>query len=350
MQLAPLGTRNAAASVASGDTVTGTPAPASAAPRRPGPLRGGLRDQGGQLNQQVASAQQAMNYLDQLADQLQGLKLRLSSQLAQLARRQDEAATAADGAAQPGSLQDQMRQLEAHWRARSTQAGGQLDSQLGYSDSAPAQQRFKVRGLNLGALQRSERENLSVAVAGGDGKPKTVSVAVEPRLSRQALVRRFDQALAPAGIRAGTDAGGELLFSVPEPLWPGVQDTLAIKGSGVIFPTGQLHRVKAEAEPPALGPELWRADSTSGLRNSLQQVMVALDRVRAAQDQVSRALTRAVQELTHTNGPENAAWAEAFSEQFANLGEQAGYQSISAVAPALMGISRDRVLAMLSEA
>ncbi|HTD04143.1 hypothetical protein [Undibacterium sp.] len=303
---------------------------------KPGPastLRGGLShwDQG--LNGELANAQQALEFLDQSASQLQSLKTELSARLAGHQARDNQ-------------LDAKLRQFSATWDQRQAQSGGSLSSQLAYSSPAPATQRFSIRGLNLKTLQSGARETLSISV-GGAGQSLR-SVTIDPGLSADEIVRRFDQALAPANIRVGTDDAGALIFSTTETAWASVRDTLSIKGDGIRFPTGQLSRVKADAEPAAIQPAGWQASDVETMRQTLQQVVQALNRVMHAREAVSRALALANHRVDQAAPGYDAATLASLAENFAGKAGQSGYPSLSSMTAALLGVSRDRVLSLLS--
>ncbi|MES2351404.1 MAG: hypothetical protein V4641_27835, partial [Pseudomonadota bacterium] len=78
-------------------------------------------------------------------------------------------------------------------------------------------------------------------------------------------------------------------FSTPESSWGNVRDTIAVQGGGTRFPTGQMNRVKAEAEAPAVDPDSWQTSDVDSIRTTLQQVVQAL-----AQVELRRALREAL--------------------------------------------------------
>ena len=295
--------------------------------------RGGLRAWNPQLNQQFAGAQQALGFLDEVAGQLQALEGALSRQL--LVR---------DPVASP-QLAGQVEQVVHTWRGRPASAGGRLDSQLRYSASEPARQRFTVRGLDLQRLREGERETLSFTVSGGDRQPATVSV--DAQLPDRQLLQRFDHALAASGIRVARGAG-DLVFETPESAWPAVRDSLAIKGDGIRFPTGQFHRVRADAEPEALQPQGWQVGDGTAMRRTLQEVVRALGKVRDARERVGASLAEAGRQLDGARPADDAAWAGNFAARFQALLGQPGYDSHSSVAAAVSGVRRDRVQALLT--
>ncbi|HEX6733668.1 MAG TPA: hypothetical protein VF096_02550, partial [Azonexus sp.] len=212
--------------------------------------------------------------------------------------------------------------------------------------ATPARQQFKIRGLDSNTLQSGDKETLAFSV-GGIGQRLLVA-AVDPKLSEAALARRFDQALAPADIRVTPDKTGGLNFSVPEAAWPTVRDTLAVKGSGGRFPSGQLTRVRTDAEADAIRPGNWQTGNPEVLRRSLAEVIDALARIRQARDMIHRALADARSRATEPVTAADQEWAVAFAAEFENLGSQPSYQIYSAIAPALVSITRERVLSLLT--
>ncbi|MGE5492298.1 MAG: hypothetical protein ACM31P_13530 [Actinomycetota bacterium] len=308
-------------------------AAAASRPEAQAPPRGGLHRWNPQVNQQLSTAQQALGFLQEAESRLQGLKSELSSKLAA-------------GQAGDPKLEGKLREFADLWRQRQTVAGGSLDGRLGYSADTPARQRFKIKGLDRDALRSGGKETLAFSVGGS--AQRLLVVALEPGLSDAEIVRRFDQAFAPAGIRVSQDDDGGLSFSVAESAWPTVQDTLAVKGAGIRFPTGQMTRVAAEAKPEAIRPGNWESGNAGSLRRTLQEVLDALTRVRQARETLARALADARHQLNQPVSPDEGNWAFSFAADFQVMAAQPAYEVYSAVAPALASISRDRVLSLLS--
>ncbi len=307
-------------------------------PTTPALMRGGLRGVDTSVNRQVAGAQRAIEYLHQLSAHLQGLKHSLSGQLARGGESQ--------------SIEHHARSVEQLWRERARSSLGTIDAQLEFHASGQSRQTFTVRGLQMSSLQTGDRETLSVAIGGHVQRAQ--NVMIEPSLSSAELLQRFDRALAPSGIRAHLDARGELTFSAPETAWPQVRDSFAIKGEGRRFPTGQFSHVRLTPEEPALRPHEWHPQDVAGLRDALKQVVAAQDKVREAQSAAENTLTdigasfgqRA--DNSETALKVDATWSTEFARAFADKAGSADYHAISAVAPALHGLSRDRVLALLA--
>lgn len=297
----------------------------------PAPLRRGLRNFDQLLNADLSNAQRALDFLDQSAAHLQGIKLELSAKLAGRVQKS-------------GNLERKLRQFDNQWSQREAATGGSLDAQLAYDGAAAPHQRFTVRGLNLKTLQTGAKETLTFSV--GAGQPLR-SVIVEPGLSEEALVQRFDQALAPARIRVAKGEGDALVFSVAQASWGTLRDALAIKGDGMRFPTGQLNRVRTDAEPPLIQPESWQINDLEAIRQSLQKVIRAINHVREAREAVSRALTEAATRASAAQPADNNAAVAKLAQNFLGATTQSEYQAFSSVVAAVMGISRSRVLSLL---
>jgi hypothetical protein len=322
-------------------SVAPTPAQAQApdTPVAPAAISGraGLTAWDPQLQGQLADAQQALQFLDAAASQLQGLKADLSGKLA--------------GRAVPdGDISARLKEFAATWKQRSRSTGGSLGPQLDFSSPAPAAQRFTVRGLNLRSLQSGDTESLSLSV-GGAGRA-AMTVRIDAGLTADQIVQRFNQALAPANITVAADDSGALVFSVAESAWPSVRDTLTIRGGGQRFPSGQPVRVKTDAEPAAVQPDTWHAGDAESLRQALRQVVQALDGVQQARRSVSQALATATAAASQSAAAASAdaagAQAPTFAEEFAAAISQPGFAAFTPVTAALTGISRDRVLSLLA--
>ena len=302
-----------------------TPTPSAAAP-----LQRGLSNWDQPLQGDVAGAQQALDFLEQSAAQLRALKSDLS---AKLASRQ----------VRDGTIEARVRQFSSTWKQRQQTSGGTLDARLGYNRKGAAQ-RFTVRGMTLAGLRHGSREVLSIAV--GSAAQGVRSVSLEPGLSDEQIAQRFDEALAPLGVRAGVNSDGALEFSTPEDAWAGVRDSFAVQGSGIRFPTGQMNRVKTEPEAASIEPDNWDTSDEAALRQTLQQVVQALAQVEQAMASVSNALSQAGSRVA-TASPEAPPAMDQVAQNFVSTTKQPGYQSLLSLTSALVGISRERVISLL---
>jgi hypothetical protein len=306
--------------------------PATAAPvvRVAAPARGGLSAWDPQYHGQIADAQQALDFLDQAATQLQGLKADLSAKLA--------------GRAVPDAqVASRLRQFTQTWQRRAQDAGATLSAQL--EVQSPPTQRFTVRGLNLDNLRGGEPETLTFT-AGAGRAPMTVQLS--PELTDDEIVQRFSQALAPAGIAVSAGDDGALMMTTAESAWPAVRDSLSIRGDGIRFAGGAQARVKTDAEPAAIQPQTWQASDASRLRSTLQQVVQALERVRQARENVSHAVAAMSSGVHDPPAPADAASAPSLVDAFVAAIAQPGFAAFTPVSAALSGISRDRVLSLLT--
>ena len=297
------------------------------------------------LHQEVAGTQQALEFLDQLGSQLEGLRDELKGHLTPTrdpgGQRLMNASTADRSA-----LDTKIRQFQESLQRQSAATAGTLDGQLGYHAAGDARQTFTVRGLDLNALRSngsSETLNFSV---GGQGHAAASAVVIEPGLPDAALVHRFDRALAPSGVRAALDAQGELTFSARESEWSNVRDTIAVKGEGRRFPTGQFSPVRAVAMNPVLRPQEWGTTDLAALRNTRQEVFKAQGLVRQARLVVSQKLAEAGSRIGAT--ALDGIWSAAFTQNFTAAALRSDYVALSSLSTALRHISRDRVTSLLS--
>ena len=315
----------------------GTAAPVAA----PAPLRSNSSAAaiGSGLQNSVARAQQALDYLEQVAGQLENLKGEISARLSGAGNGQ----RSQQRSVQRQQLDGAVRQLTNTLAARKSSAGGGVDANLNF-DGQPAQQRFRIRGLDIDTLQQNAPQTVAFSVGGVGGPQLAVTIGTDQ--SSEDTARAIDRAIAPLGVRAGLNNGG-LVFSTPETNWPAVRDSIAVSGRG---------RVATEEVAPALAPQQWTIGSNSGtnggnagnadaLRQSLREVVQALERVRRSQDAASTALSAAsAQVVTAATPPPEVDLA---ADDFASAAANTNYDSLLALSSALVGVSRERVLALL---
>jgi hypothetical protein len=282
---------------------------AAAGAASPAPLRSNAASVGGALQDQVARAQQAMDYLEQVAGQLESVKGELTSRLAgarSAARQQSDSQASAQ-------LSPHVRKLTSALASRRKSAGGGVDSNLNFTGK-PALQRFRIRGLDLASLRGAGPQSLAFSV-GGAGGPQ-LSVNIDPDQTDEEIAAAINRAMAPMGVNAGLDGQGGFVFTTPEANWPAVKDSIAISGRG---------RVATE-EVPA-------------------EVVQALERVRRSRDAASSALSAATVEMTRATTPPPEVQEAA--QEFASTAASPDYESLLSLTSALVGVSRERVLALL---
>ncbi|EZP36005.1 hypothetical protein [Janthinobacterium lividum] len=305
---------------------------APAAKRSTASLQRGLSNWDHQLQGEISNAQQTLDYLERSSSQLQALKSELAAKLA--ARQGRE-----------GQVEARVRQFSNTWRQRASASGGTLDAQLGYTSPQAAQQNFSIRGLTMASLQEGPQEVLAFSVGGANQALRSVNI--EPGLSANEIVSRFDRALMPSGIGVKLGENGELVFSTSEAAWANVRDSLSVRGSGIRYPTGQMSRVRTDAEPAAIAPEEWNTGDVEALRATLQQVVQALAQLQAARSSVSLALAQATGRVARAQPVQVNVSMDTLAENFTQKASEPGYESLLAISSALVGISRERVVALL---
>ncbi|WP_293933957.1 hypothetical protein [Iodobacter sp.] len=287
-----------------------------------------------QLNEQLTAGQRALEYVDQLSDQLSGLKLKLSQELGQ--RRVDRE-----------ELSSKVAEFSTLWAARSQHTGGSIDGHLKFHLAQDAKEVFRARGLELESLSSGTAEMLTFYTGVRGTGP--ASVAVGGEISRENLLRQFNRALAPSGIRTEADQSGALVFSVAEEALPSLQSKLAIRGGGIRFPAGQANRLKLESELPAITPSHWSTDDHASVRQSLQKVVMALEQLEQTRAAISSAMGEAKLAIEQLSTMNESEWAQSFVGDFnGRFNQSSDYRFFSDIAPALMGMSRYRVLSLLA--
>jgi len=286
-----------------------------------------------ELQQDVSAGQQAQAWLGELGQQLQGLKQSLAGLLGGGSANPAAAATAAAA----------LQQVGATWRQRSGQAGGMVDAQLQVREPGQARQVFTLRGLDLANLTQEGPETLSFAVP-GIGSP--VAVPIAPDQSADTAVQRLDQALAPAGLRVAIVAG-RLQWSSAESQWPSLRDGLSVKGDGRRFPSGQRVRVRLDTPPDAIQPATWSLDGAQAQRQTLGRVVAAQALLRDAGDALDRR--RSAAKLAEPVGAAGQGQVLlGLAKDFEAKAAEPAYENYAQLAPALRGLRRDQVRALLS--
>ena len=286
--------------------------------------RSGLKTYNGQLNRQVSGAQQALQFLSEADARLRALRKELSS----------------------GDAAAAIEKFNQFWQQRSAASAGTLDANLKFNGDAQAKQEFAVRGLNFETLRNGDTETLSFAV--GKWSRQSTSISVDPNQSEAAMLGALDRALAPMGVRATRDAKGELAFSVSEANWPQVRDSLAIRGGGRRFPTGQFNHVRVVVAEQAIQPAKWDA---SDPRKAMQDVAQAQLLIRKSFGDVRGVLTEATQHIDAAAASEaRGAYWQGFAEQYADTLARGDGAAVAATAPAVAAISKRTVSSLLAVA
>lgn len=273
------------------------------------------------LQGDVARAQQAVDYLERVASQLEALKADLS---AKISGRSDPAR----------QIEVRAQQLAATLQTRAKKGGGGVDSQLEFKDGQAATTRFRIRGFDMAALQSAGPQTYAFSVGSAGGPQLTATI--DEGMTPQEIAARLDRTLSPVKVRVSLDNQQQLVFGAPESEWIGIKDAIAISGRG---------RVDTAEEPAVIAPEQWNIGNPDALRQSLREVMAALGRVRRSQEAASAALSAAMARTPQPAMPE--AELAVISQDFTATAAGHDYQSLLAITSALVGVSRERVQALL---
>ncbi len=182
----------------------------------------------------------------------------------------------------------------------------------------------------------------------GAGKPG-YPLQLEAGMPVQDMLARFNSTLAGAGIRARLAADGEITFNVAEQEWLQLAERLQLRGEGIRFPGGMAHRLRLEPQGDSIQPAQWGAEDIASLRRTLQRIVAAIAQVEESRSRVKAALARAEQMIAAARDLSDAAQLQGVAQDFQDsLQQNSSYATLSQVAPALVGISRHRVVSLLA--
>ncbi|MGL6072151.1 hypothetical protein [Craterilacuibacter sp.] len=286
-----------------------------------------------QLNEQLTSAQQSLDFVDQLLRRLELLKSDLGRELG--SRHIDRE-----------GLQERSADVNAQWAQREAKADGTLDGQLHFHVTGQARQRFTLRGMELASLTAGKAETLVLIGPERGSQPAVVTVGEGSE--EKPLLQRLNRALAGMGLQAEVDEAGDLAFTVAESALERLRDGLMVRGEGIRFPAGAPQRVRLETEAdPFRSP--WQLDDHAGVRQSLQRVVGIIAQAQQARAAILSAIAEAEHSVARLSRMDEQSWARDFAGDFnARLNRQDAYAGYSELLPALTGISRYRVLSLLA--
>lgn len=290
-----------------------------------------------QLNQQLSAIQSAESYLGELAERLGQLKLSLGREL---------------GSAQGSNrkaLDEQLGQTQALLDQRSQRSAGGLDANFDLRLHEPARTRFSIDGLaTLDQVRDGGRETLLINSAGKQSEPGVV--VLDDAMSDQQLLRSFNLGLAGAGIRAEIGGDGKLTFTIDEEQWQRGGGELSVKGEGKRFAKDRVQSLKTRAQRLLDLPDSVAASAPRELRQMLDQVIDALDRIGTLRDQLRQRQTEIREFLARQAGSDERQWAQDYAETVFNLVRQSGssYAAATQTVVAQANLTRFTVVSLLS--
>lgn len=285
------------------------------------------------INRQVTHAQRAITFLDQTTASLQELKNALSGSVARRPAAQ-------------AALETSLARVQAQWQTRHVATGGALGPDLSFHDDGGALQSFRIRALDMDALQSERAETLTVYPR-GPGKT-SISLPFDGRYrSEREWARRIDHAFAPTGISAAVTDERELSFTTPESRWPELREQMMIQGNGHRFPAGRPSRATAEAIPPTIDPTAWRIGDATQQRSTLRNVVQAIDQINDARAALHHITVQASAALRADSSMLTGDEAEQIAGTFDATLEQTGdFRRFATIGAALRGLNGQRVLSV----
>lgn len=311
---------------------------ATATEARPGVRTSGAN--GGfnlQLNQQLSSMQAADRYLGDLAEHLSSLKLNISRQLSAPLSNEREA------------IAKGLQQVNGLLEERSKRTGQSLDANFNLRLSEPLRSRFSLPGLeSVETIKRSGKETL--VFTGGRALQEPLAVVLDEGMSDEQVLRNLNAGLGSAGIRAELDQQGALKFSMPEDDWQALKSQLRVKGEGKLFPANSPAPVKPQEEGLLGFDPASAQESARELRQLLDSVVAALDRIGTLRQQLSQRQDDVREFLARQESQDEKQWALNFASAVFNVNgrKASSYSVVSQTVIAQAQLTRFAVVSLLS--
>ncbi|SDT24526.1 hypothetical protein SAMN05216421_3260 [Halopseudomonas xinjiangensis] len=289
-----------------------------------------------QLNRQLTAMQSADSYLADVAARLDQVKLALSRQLA---------TPTAD--AQP-ALREAIAVLESMLAERSKRSAGSLDANLRLSLNEPARTRFRLPGLD--SLERLQAVQETLIIKAGRRQSEPGVVVLERGVHPEQILRRFNEALAPAGVRTELDSDGKVVFSSRETDWLRLQNGIAVQGQGELFEPDRYSLVSPQQESfLTLGEDL-KLETSQQQRSMLDTVVKALDRIALLRDQLNQRKQEIREFLSRQSGQNDQQWAADYVQSVFGLMQKAtsNYAAVTQTVVAQANLNRFAVVSLLS--
>lgn len=290
-----------------------------------------------QLNRQLTAMQSADSYLADVAARLDQLKLTLSRQLA----------TPRD-ADQP-ALQKAVAELSRILAERSSRSGGSLDSNLKLSLNEPARNRFRLAGLDsIEALQAAGDETLIINAGRKQSEPAIVTLS--EGLHPEQVLRRFNTALAPVGIRTELDSQGQLVFTSRDADWQKLQAGVGVQGEGGLFEYGHFTLLQPQEESFLEVDKGTPLDTSGQQRQALDRVVKALDKITVLREQLSQRKQEIREFLARQDEQDDREWAAGYVQSVFGLMQKSSsdYMVVTQTVVAQANLNRFAVVSLLS--
>lgn len=290
-----------------------------------------------QLNRQLTAIQSADSYLVDVGLRLDQLKLTLSRQLANPHANEQPA------------LAKAIAEVSRMLAERSKRSGGSLDSNLKLSLNEPARSRFRLAGLDsMEALQNAGNETLVIKAGRKQSEPGIV--VLEERLHPEQVLRRFNNVLASAGVRAELDSDGRMVFSSREADWRKLQAGVSIQGEDKLFSSGQFTPVQPQEESFLQIDEQLGQQTNEQQRRTLDRIVKALDRIGLLREQLSQRKQEIREFLSRQGEQDDQEWAAGYVQSVFGLMQKSAsdYMAVTQAVVAQANLNRFAVVSLLS--
>jgi hypothetical protein len=242
-----------------------------------------------------------------------------------------------------------LQQINSMLEQRAKRSGESLDATFKLRLNEDLRSRFSLQGLeSIEAVQRSGKETLLFSAGRYMSEP--LAVVLDSDMSDEQVLRRFNNSLGQAGIRAELDQDGALKFSAPEADWQIIKQQLRIQGEDKLFSKASTATVASYEDGLLAFPIELSQNTFRELRQLLDSVVSALELIGALREQLSQRKTDIRDLLARQEGQDEKRWALGFaSSVFDHLGRKSlGYSLVSKTVLAQANLTRFAVVNLLS--
>ncbi|MDT4854511.1 hypothetical protein FQZ97_888170 [compost metagenome] len=246
-------------------------------------------------------------------------------------------------------MREAAQQVNKLLEERSKRSGNALDASLRLRLHEPVRSRFSLQGLeSVENIQRSGKETL--LFSGGRALGEPVAVVLDDGMSTEQVLRRFNASLGQAGIRAELDRDGALKFSAQEGDWQALKGQLKVQGEDKLFAKGRFTPLDSQEDGLKAFPSDFKGDTLRELRQVLDQVVNALDKLSSLREQIRNRQEDIREFLARQSSNDERAWAHDYANTVFNLMRKSpsNYGAVSQTVIAQANLSRYAVVSLLS--
>lgn len=200
----------------------------------------------------------------------------------------------------------------------------------------------------MDALQAVGSETLVIKAGRRQSEPAVV--VLHEGLYPQQILRRFNSALAPAGIRTELSPDGQLLFSSRDADWQKLQAGVAVQGEGRLFEAGSFTELQPEEEAVLKLGEDTPLHTVDQQRSMLDRVVKVLDRISLLREQLSQRKQEIREFIARQSEQNDQEWAAEYVQSVFGMMQNSlsSYAAVTQTVVAQANLNRFAVVNLLS--